>query len=185
MPLQNNKHRPLFLWIGVIAALFLGCMVIPPAGYIRTLVNIGFTVVFVLLLRQVFASGAIYNPLGADRDFSLAPAVKDLLIGAAYALAAVAWAGGCAVAVRSHLLPDIALPVYSVGVVPLFLLFGAFVFFFGRAIFPRCSAEPGAGSDETASRVPRRKSRKALPRLHPADGCSYGESATHRDRLEL
>lgn len=130
-----GRPRSLFLVIGAVAAVGLGCIYIAPPGSARTLADIGFGVVAVLLLRQAFVSGAMQNPFGDARDFSPGPAMKDLLIGAAFALAAITWAKGSAVAVRAHLLPDTPLPVYSVALVPLFLLFGAFVFFLGRATF--------------------------------------------------
>lgn len=61
----------------------------------RSLVNAGFGIVFLLLLRGVFASVAMYNPLGDDLDFSPAPVPKDLLIGVALALATIGWAAAC------------------------------------------------------------------------------------------
>lgn len=127
--------RPLFVWIAIVAALDLGCTGIVPAGYMRDLVNAGFGVVFLLLLRKVFASGAMYNPLGADRDFSPGPLLKDLLIGVAFALGTVGWAAAYEMAIRGHVIPDTSLPGYSLGLIPLFGLLSGFVFFLGRAIF--------------------------------------------------
>lgn len=110
-------------------------MQIAPWGYMRDLVNAGFGIVFLLLLRRVFATGAMYNPLGADRDFSPAPVLKDLLIGIAFALATVGWAAGYELAVRNRLLPDTELPGYMVGLLPLFGLVSGLIFFLGRGIF--------------------------------------------------
>lgn len=118
----------------MVAALDLGCIGFVPAGYVRDLVNAGFGVVFLLLIRQVFASGAMYNPLGDDRDFSPAPVLKDLLIGVALALGAVGWAAAYETAVRLRFLPDTELPGHFLGLIPLFGLISVFIFFLGRAI---------------------------------------------------
>ena len=119
----------------MVAVLDLGCTEFVPAGYMRELVNAGFGIVFLLLLRQVFATGAMYNPLGADRDFSPAPVLRDLLIGVAFALGAIGWAAAYELAVRNGLLPDTELPGYTVGLIPLFGLLAGFVFFLARGLF--------------------------------------------------
>lgn len=134
MPDHRPPIRPLFLWIAIVAALDLGCTEVTPAGPMRDLGNAGFGVVFLLLLRRVFASGTMSNPLGADRDFSPAPVVKDLLIGVAFALVSIGWAAAYEAAVRLRLLPDTELPGYTVGLIPLFALLAGFVFFLGRGL---------------------------------------------------
>lgn len=135
MPDRRPPILPLFVWIAVVAALFLGTAEFVPAGYLRDLVHGGFVIVFLLLLRQVYASGAMHNPLGADRDFSPAPVLKELLIGVAFALGTIGWAVAYGVAVRYRLLHDTELAGYPVGLIPLFGLLSGFVFFLGRAIF--------------------------------------------------
>ena len=111
MPDRRPPILPLFVSIAVVVALSLGSTEFISAGYLRDLVDGGLVIVCLLLVRQAYAGGAMGNPLGADRDFSPAPVLKDLLIGAAFALGAIGWAVAYAMAVRNRLLPDTSFPV--------------------------------------------------------------------------
>jgi len=135
MPDRRPLRHRLVLAMGALAAIALGCMYVAPPGNVRALVDIGFGVVSVLLLRQAFVSGAMNNPFGPDRDFSAAPALKDLFIAGALALAAIAWAMGSTLAVRRRFLPDTELSAYAVGLLPILMLVGGLTFFLGRAAF--------------------------------------------------
>ena len=117
-------------------------MDIAPSDRARALMSIGFGIVFSLLLRRVYKTGAMPNPMGEDRDFSSAPALKDLLVSAACAFAATAWTLGSGAAIRIHLLPDTALSVYVVFGIPLMLLFSGFIFFMGRSAFRAIFGRP-------------------------------------------
>jgi hypothetical protein len=68
-------------------------------------------------------------------------------MGAAFAVAAIGWAAVSTLAVRTRLLPDTNLAVYSVALVPLFLLFSGFTFFLGEPSSAQCSGG-GAGKSD-------------------------------------
>lgn len=132
---RRPPGRPLFLAIGAVAAIALLTADVAPSGNIQALIDTGSAVILVILLRKAFVTGAMHNPLGANRDFSPAPVLKNLIIGVAFALAAILWAAACGMAARDRLLPDTKFAVYSAAGVPLLLLFSGVIFFLGRAFF--------------------------------------------------
>lgn len=75
--------------MGAVAAIALLCMDLAPPWNLKALINVAFSVIFVLLLRKAFVTRAMYNPLGANRDFSPASSAAGCIAYSAHMLSIV------------------------------------------------------------------------------------------------